>query len=73
MEAEVRTMEGLLGTYSESDVSACPVPTWTFMAMPLSWSRDCSLRAFFTVTPESEGERTPSLVPREVVLDEIVV
>lgn len=78
VEVETRTMGALpghpsCGTYSESEVSACPVPTWTFMAMPLSWSRDCSLRAFFTVTPESEGERTPSLVPREVVLDEIVV
>lgn len=58
---------------SESEVSACPVPTWRFMAMPLSWSRDCSLRTFFTVTPKSEGERTPSFVPREVVLDEIVL
>lgn len=61
------------GTYSESEVSACPVPTWRLMAMPLSWSRDCSLRTFFTVTPESEGERTPSFVPREVVLDETVL
>lgn len=61
------------GTYSESEVSACPVPTWRLMAMPLSWSRDCSLRAFFIVTPESEGEWTPSFVPREAVLDEIVV
>lgn len=61
------------GTYSESEVSACPVPTWRLMAMPLSWSRDCSLRTFFTVTPESEGERSPSFVPREVVLDETVL
>lgn len=61
------------GTYSESEVSACPVPTWRVMAMPLSWSRDCSLRTFFTVTPESEGERSPSFVPREAVLDGIVL